>query len=413
MKSKLLNNIELKIVALILAIFIWIGVYNIANPVVVESFNNVPITIVNPEVVTDLGKTYQVANGALTTTVRIEANRSALDEIELEDIIVTADFKEIQLQSYVPITVEIKGLSSDEFQATTSPGNLELIIEDSESKTFPVTAIALGQAREGYSLGELVADPETITISGPKSLVEKIDRVVAQVDIFDVAEDVILPAEIIIYEDDDTILDSTLLTQKLDKDPQVQVEVLESKEIPLAVSIGGTPPEGYKVAEVKVEPTTISLVGKREDLEALTSITIPSGAVDITGKIGKVEQVVDITKYLPEDIELVDDTLNSVVVTVQIDQVGTRSIEVPVESVEVLNNPEELNLSYDQTQGVMLTFVGSDAALQGITLEKMKLSIDLKSFSEAGSYEVPVTVSSIEGVSLQHPVFVKIQLTDK
>ncbi len=413
MKNKLLKNIELKIVSLFIALFIWIGVYNIADPVVEESFNNVAITIENPEVITDLGKTYQVANGTLTTTVTVKAKRSLVDEIQIEDLIATADFKEIQLQSFVPITVEVKGLTDGEFEASATPGNLELIVEDSESKTFPITAVALGEAREGFSLGELVVDPETITISGPKSLVEDIDRVVAQVDVFNVSANTVLEADIIIYGDDDTVMDSTLLTQKLDKDPEVHVEVLESKEIPIAATVGGTPPEGYKVANVTIEPQTISLVGEKELIESISEIEIPASAIDVTDTTGKLEQVVDITKYLPEGLKLVDDTLNSIVITVQVDQIGTRTVEVPVESVEVLNNPENLNLTYDQTEGIILTYEGEDESLDQISVDKMKLSIDLSGYSKEGKYEVPVTVSSIDGVTLLNPAIVKIQLTDK
>ena len=70
------NNLVLKISSLAIAFLVWIIVINVSNPIVTRN-TNVPLSVVNANIITDAGKTYSLI-GANSITVSYEVrNRDA------------------------------------------------------------------------------------------------------------------------------------------------------------------------------------------------------------------------------------------------------------------------------------------------------------------------------------------------
>lgn len=107
--------------------------------------------------------------------------------------------------------------------------------ENIENKTFPVTAIATGDLQSGYVIGELEAEPQSIDISGPKSSLGRISKVVARVDVSGLSEDTTLKAdELIYYDSADNVIDKSLLSSDVDSSGvNIKVHLLETKEVEL------------------------------------------------------------------------------------------------------------------------------------------------------------------------------------
>ena len=124
--------------------------------------------------------------------------------------------------------------------------------------------------------------------------------------------------------------------------------------------------------------------------------------------------VVNITDYLPDGISLADSSAGSVVVNILVEKEGIKNIAIPVRSIAVNNLPEGMELSYGPEQNVELQFEGLDEALENMSAEKIAASIDLKSYSEEGTYDVPVTIASLpEGCSFVGGATIQVILTKK
>lgn len=415
MKKKILNNWQLKLAVLIFAIIFWRLIGEVANPVTTATFRNIPVTMINEEIVTDKGKVYQVVNSETTVTVVVTATTSVLRQISEDDIVAVADFENIILSELIPISISITGFQGAYQSATVNPVNVQVSIEDSTSKKFPIVPSAIGTMSSGYALGEMTLETETVTISGPESIIDSISRVEAQVNITDVTSDSTLSAELLCYDEDNLLIDQTLLTLNLESEAEVKVNVsvLDSKSLTIDLETSGEPEDGYQLVSITSEPTEILVAGKQEILDEIDILSIPGSALDITGESGKVDRVVDISQYLPEGIQLYDENNNLIAVTIQIDELGTKSIEIPVLSIVVYDNPEGLTLSYNNVTDIMLSFTALDDVLEELDSSDVRLSIDLKSYTEAGEYDVPVMVTTIDGCELVEEVTVPIILTEK
>lgn len=415
MKKKLLNNWQLKLITLVFAFVFWQIVGKIADPITTEVYYNIPITILNEEIITDQGKAYQIENTETTVNVVVKAETSVLHSISSADIIATADFEEIILSELVPVQIEIDGYEGQYIEATTNPVNLIVVIEDSVSKKFPIVPSANGVVEEGYDLGIMTTDPETVTISGPESLVNSVSKVEAEVNITGVTEDVSLISQLSFYDENNNEIDASLLTTNLGNDEgvYVNVQMLGTKSIDLDFEVSGVPEAGYQVVSVTAEPTSIIISATQEILDAIDMLSVPSSALDITGESGKVDRVIDISLYLPDDVQLYDENNNTIAVTVQIDKLGTKSIEIPVQSIVVNNNPSNLTLSYDGITDIMVTFSGLEADIDDLVLDDLEVSIDLSQYNKAGEYDVPVTVEiNKDGYELVEEIMVSIVLSE-
>lgn len=72
----------------------------------------------------------------------------------------------------------------------------------------------IGESDYENAIGELKANSESVQIAGPKSLVGRIEKVVAQVDISGLREDSELSAKLILYDGGDNEIDQSLLSMR-------------------------------------------------------------------------------------------------------------------------------------------------------------------------------------------------------
>ena len=182
MKSKIFDNLGLKILALVSAIVIWILVVSINDPVANKTFRDVKVNVINEEVVTSEGKTYQIENGA-TANVTVRAQRSVLSRLKADRIVATADMKDMTLSSMIPVEVSITGYEGRYQRATANPVNIQVSIEDIITNKYPITVSTSGSLRDGYALAGTEVDPETVTISGPESVINSIDHAAAKISL--------------------------------------------------------------------------------------------------------------------------------------------------------------------------------------------------------------------------------------
>ncbi|WP_281725346.1 CdaR family protein [Lachnoclostridium phocaeense] len=394
MKKSLTNNIGLKLLAFLFAFMLWLLVVNIDDPVDTKTFDSIPVTIEHAEVVTQDQRSYQVLDGTDTVSVTVSATRSVLEKISAENIVATADMRELYLESQIPIEITIPGYEFE--SATANPRNVQVKIEQNKSDTFPITVTTTGTVRDGYVLGNVQADPERVTVNGPESVIDRISKVVAQVNVSGLSEDSSIDAVLTYYDSDNNEISAEQLANNLGTTGvKVNVTLYHTARIPVTVDTSGvTAADGYSISEVTWTPEEIQLAGEEEVLDALESIRIPADAVDITSISQRTEQTVDITPYLPEGTRLVDENGNNILVTARVAREGTKSFDIPVGSITVDNLSDSLSVSgYGSGDDLEVHIGGPQEQLNSLQLSDLAVSIDLKDCTKAGDYEVPVTIT--------------------
>ena len=398
MKKKVANNISLKILSLIIAVVVWLLVVNIDNPIGTKSFVVSDVQLLNEAYIDADGKMCIQDSEQTPIRVTIKAQRKILDKLTVADLRATADLQQaVSLDTdpvMVPITVSCEKVLPNNIEVT--PNNLSLHLEDKDTQEFVVNVTTNNtKPDKRYEVGSLTSNPEKIKITGPKSLINKIDKVNASIDVDGATEDVTQETEVKIidkngeeFSDTDAgylNISKVYVTARLWK---VQTDVKISAEYT------GTPASGYQVESVSTTPNVISIAGN---------------AVDISGRDSDFEAKINISDYLPEGLKLTSDSSEDVFVRVNILPEGSNVCEVPTKNITVENQPDGMQVAFD-TANIEVRIKKSDESLDDLTEDEIKASIDLDG-KEEGSYEVPVNVSVPKGYELVDEVTTGVEVS--
>ena len=181
----LTNNILLKGVSVAVAVVVWLLVVNVDDPIITSNIAGVAVQVQNEAYIESGGKMSLIKEGENIISVEVKGKRSIVDKLTPEDLVATADLKQIVNMNtdpiMVPIAVTCSKLKSADLMP--NPRNLSVAIDDIMTQEYIVTVTSgESQPGKGYEIGTLSANPDKVSITGPQSLVRKIDKVVASVE---------------------------------------------------------------------------------------------------------------------------------------------------------------------------------------------------------------------------------------
>lgn len=418
MKDKVTNNFGLKLVSLLFAILLWALVVNIDDPVDEKTFRSIPVKVLHEEIFTAKASTYSIVDGNETVNVTVRAKRSILKDIMSSNIVVTADIKNRVTNSIneatLPTEVTIKGFEEDYVEAYTTPKNLQIEIEPSTQKKFPIHVETIGTPRDGSIIGAVTANPEKIELGGGESQIDRIKKVVAKADVSGISSSGSVEAELILYDANGKAIDLALFEHNLGTlGLKVDVEILKTKNVPLEFDVSEIKPAaGYTLANIMYEPKTIIVAGAEKDMKDLDKIKIPGEALKTSALTSSKELKIDISKYLPKGIQLADSTSGIVIVTISIERFGTKVFSIPTNNIILENALAGLKPSVATVENIEIQIRGSKAALEKL-IEAPKVFVDLQQYTTAGTITVPLQAELPAGCSLVEEIKVQIVLTEQ
>lgn len=418
MRKMLTNNLGLKLLSIIAAIMLWLIIVSIDDPVRYQDFSGIRVTMLNEDAVTDKDKVYRIEDNSDVISIRVQARRSVLEKLTSEDFTATADMeKNIKFDNLVGIEVSCTSRNvraSEISNITKSRENVVIRIEDASSEQFNVVVNQIGQEGEGYLVGTAVPEQSLIQISGPASVIAEIRRVVVDLNKTGFTTDQIKNCEIKIYDNADNPIDTTYLEYNgKTTGMNVHVTMFKKKMVRLRVDYTGTPEQGYSFKELTFKPETIEIAGTTEDIEKLREITIPGEAVNIDGIAEDTQINVDVTKYLPENIRLADEKDASVAVQITLEKKQGKTIDIPVEDIELLNVPRGLNVSFGDMKEIEFVIMGTSAQLAELNEEDIHVSLDLEEFTRTGTYKETLDVELPKDYSLMENKEVEFRLVKR
>ena len=425
-KRKITDNIPLKIMSVAVAVVLWLIVVNIDNPIGTNYYTINDVELINKEYVESsdtIGKMCMPEQNQDSVKIAITASKKIRDKIKVTDISAVADLQQaVSLDTdpvMVPITVtcSVPGVSSNDIKVT--PQNLSVNLDEKETQEFVVN-VSRGDTKPGkdYEVGSLTANPEKVRITGPKTLVNKIDKVNATIELDgntqDFTQDVNLT---IIDKNQEALSDSEMNSLRIENNAKVVVTARLWKirqGVGISASYVGTPADGSEVGSVKTVPDTISVAGSTEGLESLAEnnnvITIPADSIDISGESQDVEKKISLNNLLPDNVKLTSDSSEDVWVTVNILPVGSKEFDIPTKNIEVKNKPDDLQVTFETAQ-IELRIKSDTKNMDDLDAQKdIKLSIDLDGKKE-GNYEVPVKVVLPDGYETVEDVTTEVVIS--
>lgn len=422
MGKKLTNNWGLKLIAILFALILWFAVINVDDPVVSETFKNVPVQLINTEVLTEAGMTYEILeNSAVVETITIYGPRTLVESLNENDIIAKADINDITVANTVAINVSVDARNSSKItNIRSSLDCVKLNIEESKNKQMVINATTTGKLASGYIVGGIELDQNRIRISGPESVVSKIATAKVNVDVTESSSDVATYGTVRLYDKDGVEIQSDLLVKSTDK-VHINVNVVPTKYVPVRFQLAGTPAEGYDVVEDKItcDIMTVLIAGETEVLRDVSEIVISGEELSIEGTTEEQEFVVALKNYLPDNIILGDKEYDGkATIKVPVEEIVTEVVELLQSNITIKNIPEGIQVSlvevpdYTELEVTGVVSKVREVMTNGVTgivdMNAVLPSTGLSAWLE-GTYEVELDLSVPENVE-HTPIKVKIEV---
>ena len=300
MKKILLNNLSLKLLALLLGIILWIAVMYSLNPMTTKTIT-VPVNILYESVLTERDWMYTV-QGKREAEVTVKAKSIDLAKITEDDIYLYADFRYLEGSSTERRATISYQLKNSAIESLVFVGNnyLTINLEEVITREFDIDVQISGSVAENYTADkEPTAVPKTITVKGPKSQVQRIAKVVYYLYIKDANEDIKesgAPTLLDAAGDVLTDLENVTITPET---VDIVLPIYQTKNVKLVVdtdTITGTPATGYALSGVTLSKESVQIAGYRDIIAGMTSISIPGDLIDITGREDSLITEIDLDK---------------------------------------------------------------------------------------------------------------------
>lgn len=409
-RASLTNNVGIKIIAVLIAALIWLTVVNISDPEKTVVIYNIPITITNESVVTDMNMVYNTDKNA-SVNITVSGKRSVVSRLSADDFKATASLKELSKVNSVPIEVSAKqnSIGRNVTIEKQSVQTLEVSVEEVKKQKFSIEVEYSGSLDKGYVTAGYTLSNNNVTVEAPESVLEKIDRVVAQCDIDEETYDFIRKCAISLYDKNGNIVKSEHIKLSA-KNVKVSVTILNEKEVPVVVNSVGTPATGYHVDSVEVSPENIVLVGRKETLDAIDSIVVDD-TIDISDKTDNTVVEIDISKYLPEGVSISEESTNIVGVDIKINQLVTKKFTINTKNITTDGLGSNYEMSFI-SKNITVELQGENDVMKDISSDDIRTSINLNKYKE-GTETVDVSVVVPDGTVLLNNVSVKVKITKK
>jgi Uncharacterized protein conserved in bacteria len=407
MKNKITTNLFLKILSVVVAFLFWLVIINVTDPTMAKTFRNIPVKILNENVITSANQVYEIESGD-TVNVTVKGKRSFVEKLTSADFTATADLSELSKVNAVGIAVQLKKQSGSGVDVEWGNAVLKVNLEQRETKKFRVEVEHEGELSENYVLGNIVAQPNIVEVSCGESKFKKIDHVGVMVSLNGESEDFEKRYKPILYNEDGEVIDSSNVTFSNDT-IKVSTQVLATKEIPLYVEAKGKPASGYRLVGTDFRPETIQVYGSKDVLGKTISIKIP---VSVAGAKKDVEREIRLDRYLPAGLSTVSD-MTTVSVRCQIEKNGSRSFVMTPSDVAVKNLPSNYTMEFeDESIKYSVVVTGKEEDLSDLVLNDLGAYVDLRGLS-LGIHTLEVRYNLPDGVKLKNGARVRVILRNQ
>ncbi len=416
--GRLTRNLGLKIISFLLAMALWLLVVNIDDPVVRWTFLDVPVTIKNADVITNQGMIYEVLDDTdVVPRVTVYAPRSVGETISKSDIMATADMNTLNSLNILQVVFSVPKVGNKVSDIRGSADSVRVSIENKKNVQKVLKTTVIGEAPEGYVVGNVTTDQNLVRVAGPESVVNRVASANINIDMSSLSEftsDIQTSVPVRLYDEDGNEVEGSTLT-KNPENVMTKIEILSTKDVPLRFEIDGEPAEGYGLnGKVTSDVQTVRIAGKRSAVGNVNEIVIPPEAFALSEASEDTTVQIDVCDYLPENVQMADkSTIFPVHVTIGVEKETTATYTLQAEDVRIVNVPEGLTCELKGLEEeYAVSVVGIRSAMSSISARNLTASLDIAAWMEEqgmqelkpGVYPVTLQYNNPEYTEIERPV---------
>lgn len=383
------NRVTWIIMSLILSFFVWAHLAGSDTTTFDQTFTNVPVVFEGADTLRTTRGLIITNPDAETVTVEVRGSRAEIGSLHASELQAIVDVSGISQARETELTYTISfpdRVNRSEIEVVKrSPSTIGFTVAAESTKTIEVTGAFTGNVKEGYKTGEIVVEPSTITLYGPESELENIERAVVYIqrDNVDATVGPVKTDYVLLDKAGNEASPQNVMCDT--KTVTATLPVLVTKELQLTVNLiegGGATADD---CVIEISPATIQVTGDTAALQQLNQIVV--GTVNLADFITSYENKFTI----PLDNALSNESGESEA-TVKITVKGLETKRITTKNISVTGAPEDMNVAVN-TSSLVVTVRAKSDVLKQIEERNVRVVIDLTDYAgTTGTVSVPANI---------------------
>ena len=361
-KSK--YNSKIKIISLLSAMVLWMYVMAIVDPEETKLFENIPVTITNKNELNERDLVIYPEQD-LTTNIYVTGKLSNLKKVTKDDINVYGQINNpLEGNNEIYLKVSTSQRVNYDFKNPVMIVTLEKIISEDKSIKVDIT----GSGKNNVDNIMLQDNIDKVSISGPRSLVNKVKRVVGTVKVSGESNNFSQSIKLEPVDANGKVVEGV----ELEKDSvNVNIILLAQKTVPIILKLSDNSESGVNYT---MSQNTVTIKGKKDIVDSINNIeTQPVKLSEILPGTSK-----DIYLQVPSGI-----TIETKYITINknSEENTLEEYTYTAKDIEIRNNTENIDKSkikIPNSINVSIEYLQSEGS---INKDDIKLYIDLNEVS--------------------------------
>ena len=364
MINKLKYNSKIKIISLLSAMVLWMYVMAIVDPEETKLFENIPVTITNKNELNERDLVIYPEQD-LTTNIYVTGKLSNLKKVTKDDINVYGQINNpLEGNNEIYLKVSTSQRVNYDFKNPVMIVTLEKIISEDKSIKVDIT----GSGKNNVDNIMLQDNIDKVSISGPRSLVNKVKRVVGTVKVSGESNNFSQSIKLEPVDANGKVVEGV----ELEKDSvNVNIILLAQKTVPIILKLSDNSESGVNYT---MSQNTVTIKGKKDIVDSINNIeTQPVKLSEILPGTSK-----DIYLQVPSGI-----TIETKYITINknSEENTLEEYTYTAKDIEIRNNTENIDKSkikIPNSINVSIEYLQSEGS---INKDDIKLYIDLNELS--------------------------------
>ncbi len=260
------NNTAAKILAIFLAIMIWLyvtgGSRDAASLESSRPFARVPVVVHN------LAEYHVITDMEWEVDLIVRGSSEALAEIAPDELEIFVDLSGLREGEHV---VQVKSIAPPDLRLQKiTPSRITVVIEEIITSQMEVIPVLIGEPLEGFLAGEVTVEPQNVLIKGSRSQHSLVDEILVIISVDGNNSDINKRYPLKVVDGQGREVEG-LEIQPAEVDVYVNVHLPEA-QFPIEVVFEGELPDGLEIIEVTVQPQNVFLIGPKAILEDIGTV---------------------------------------------------------------------------------------------------------------------------------------------
>ena len=402
-KRKLtLNNVVLIIISVTFAFLLWLYVNGGQIDLLTQDINNIPVALTNQDALAEKGLTINT-DVKYYVNLRLKGQQTKLASIDASSIKAEVDMKDVRSAGTFQPEVTVTGVPNNVVIDEIKPESLSIEVYEIGKKDQKVNVITSGKPADGLKVIAAEAT-ETVRLEGDNKSLAKVADVSATVDVQNMTDDTIRFANVGAYDKDGNVVSGVTCNPSV---VETAITLGITKKVELNTpKTKGEVSSGYKITDIKLEPSTVLIGGKANVLQNINHLDVEAVSVE-----GAVANVTESSRVILPNGVVITDGNDEVKVTVSVSQIIEKSFNI--DTIENKNLSGDLQVEKISESTVNVKIEGLSEEMNQLKPSDIEVYLDLSGKRE-GTHTVPITVKTTKGkVTSVSPSKLKIELVKK